>query len=319
MVALFCFIIFLSLTHLSSTNARPIDSPSIADCPKQCGDVKISYPFGIGYSHCFFKGFEVNCSQNIPYLPESKLQLLEILQGEVRINSTEFIAKFCPSSLKIEIPQITLSEARPYTISATSNKFIAIGCNTMGMVTSTGELMSSNRCYSNCPTKESIVNGSCKHIGCCEARLLQVRKELQIYVTQFYTNFSECSYGFFVEDGSYIFRESDLLDFDKTAKISTRLEWSIGGSCFHPGGAPAHICADNTSCANTSYGYRCTCLNGYKGNPYLYGSQGCQGTLSLVLYVNVQPGLQEMEELMEPAAVWNMKSSKCQIQSQQFS
>ncbi|XP_058067461.1 wall-associated receptor kinase 5-like isoform X2 [Magnolia sinica] len=277
MVTLFCCFIFLSLTHLSSTNARAIDSTSIADCPRKCGDIDISYPFGIGYSHCFYKGFEINCSQNIPYLSgylmESRLQLVEILQEEVRINWTDFIVKICPSSNYTKSSIFWLSEESPFVVPAATNKFIVIGCNTTGMVTAMDKLLSYNGCYSECPTKESIVNGSCKGQGCCEAGLPQLRKMVLVSLHSSKSSISACSYGFFIEDGRYTFKESDLLDFDKTARISMRLEWSIRGSC----GEPSNACGSNASCSNTNYGYRCNCSDGYRGNPYLYGSQGCQG------------------------------------------
>ncbi|XP_058068483.1 wall-associated receptor kinase 1-like [Magnolia sinica] len=276
MVALFCFFIFLPLTHLSSTNARAIDSISIADCPKKCGNINISYPFGMGYSHCFVKGFEVNCSQDIPYVSDSNLQLLEILQAEVRINSTEFIAKSCPSSQDEKSTQIQLSEASPFTISAASNDLIVIGCTTIGKGMTLGDY--EYWCTSKCPTHNSVVSGSCKGQGCCEILLPYMRKMLQISVYQTNSGISACSYGFFVEDGSYIFTESDLLDFDKKANISMRLEWSMEGRCFSPRGAPAHTCGGNSSCAETSNRYQCNCSDGYRGNPYLNGSQGCQGS-----------------------------------------
>ncbi|XP_058068484.1 wall-associated receptor kinase 4-like [Magnolia sinica] len=278
MAAFFYFSIFIPLSYFPLTEGRAIDYTAIAGCPNKCGEVEISYPFGIGEPRCFFKGFEVVCIQNIPYLPESNLQLLKILQGEVSINSTSFIAQTCPSPAPFgtEASRFLLPETSPYTISI-SNQFIAIGCSTTGGITENE--VSWMFCSSDCPTKESVVNGSCEGHGCCTEPLPKMRKNLIIFIEGYQSSISNCSYGFVVEDGRYMFKETDLLDFDKTANISMNLEWSIGGSCLYQTGEPAHICGSNATCSDTAEGYRCKCLDGYGGNPYLNGSQGCQGEL----------------------------------------
>ncbi|KAF8411453.1 hypothetical protein HHK36_004004 [Tetracentron sinense] len=87
-------LLLLTVLHFSSSLVTSHLGSSLPGCPNKCGNVNISYPFGIG-NGCFFPGFEVTCTQGIPFLAGG-LQLFDILPGEVRVSSKPFsIATLC--------------------------------------------------------------------------------------------------------------------------------------------------------------------------------------------------------------------------------
>ncbi|RWR75516.1 wall-associated receptor kinase 2-like protein [Cinnamomum micranthum f. kanehirae] len=162
---LFSSIILLRMTQFTLVSAAVIPDSAITNCPRKCGNVEISHPFGIGEG-CFFEGFEIICNQSIPYLSKSNLQLLEILPGEVRVNSTNFIAKTCFSEdehngqAEIQLPEESL-----YSMSITKNILVGIGCKMSALASSPN--MHRTSCASFCPTDERIINGSCNDIDEC--------------------------------------------------------------------------------------------------------------------------------------------------------
>ncbi|KAJ8634890.1 hypothetical protein MRB53_009157 [Persea americana] len=268
---LFSFIIILPMTQFKLTSAMAIHDPAIPNCLTKCGDVDISLPFGIGRG-CFFQGFEVICNQNIPYLSSSNLQLLEILPHEVRVSSKNFIAESCFSEEKrMGQAVIQLPEESPYTISITKNMFVIIGCYAGGEVFSNGT--DTSGCCPSCRGNESMVNSSRSGIGCCQVPLPLVSKNLYIEVYQLAPSITNCTYGFVVENS---FTESDLYGFNMNAEISTRLGWSVEIRDWNCSAARSSLCGANTQCKDLEDEHICTCLQGYEGNPYLYGSMGCR-------------------------------------------
>ncbi|KAK9204584.1 hypothetical protein WN943_014846 [Citrus x changshan-huyou] len=68
---------------------RPIIASERFPCPTECGNVSISYPFGIGEGCYFDKGYEVICDHpsGIPkaFLPGvNRLELVDILSNDSR-------------------------------------------------------------------------------------------------------------------------------------------------------------------------------------------------------------------------------------------
>lgn len=88
-----------------------------------------------------------------------------------------------------------------------------------------------------------------------------------------------CGYGFVVEESEFKFSSAYVPHYPN-ATVPTVLDWSVGNrSCEEAITGKSYVCQGNSSCLNPEFmeGYRCKCLDGFIGNPYL-PHIGCQGT-----------------------------------------
>ncbi|KAG9456587.1 hypothetical protein H6P81_001095 [Aristolochia fimbriata] len=258
-------------------------SSALPGCPDACGDVSISYPFGIGEG-CFLPGFEVQCVENVPSLPQADFQILELLPGEVRVNSSYLIDNTCDSSPDQNEGTLTVSlpENCPYTLSSSStNRLFVVGCNITGVAIH--GITGTSTCTTFCHGGKRIKSGSCKGEGCCETPFVADSKLLGVGAFGVDLEKSDligssCGRAFVAEEGDYTFAESDLWNFSiDGSHLRMRLEWAIGEEedCNK---VENMACLGNSSCIESKRkaGYICQCMDGFEGNPYLTGLQGCQ-------------------------------------------
>ncbi|XP_077254172.1 wall-associated receptor kinase 5-like [Tasmannia lanceolata] len=273
-------LIYLWFCHpVKAIPCQPVKAiPS--NCPSKCGNVAITYPFGIGKKECFLAGFEVTCDKGVPFLVNANLTLVEILfPDQVRLLTTQKMAVDC-QNLPKDNQNNCIKLEKPFTISGRGTRFVAMGCDTKAYVTNNSSF--TIECDCQWMKGEGGVN---KHggLGHCQSSIADGEKEYCYNVTNSY-NYAksscviDCGFAVLAEAG-YGFNESALMNFSNSVYNSLSLplvaDWAVGGTEKCP---ICTACRENTVCnvSRRGWGYTCQCMDDYKGNPYLTGSKGCK-------------------------------------------
>ncbi|KAL2941615.1 putative serine/threonine-protein kinase WNK4 [Bienertia sinuspersici] len=167
----------------------------------------------------------------------------------------------------------------PYAVSSTLNIFVVIGCHHYGLIeTQATTHRETASCVALCTRQEDLLDEKCYGIGCCEA---PIPKGLQVWnasLEKIYYNTSvslgKCSYAYILEKSSFDFR--DFQESGPPKLVPLVLDWYIPSElCKDAQTNPStYLCQQNTACIDLEQtlgvtGYRCECIHGYQGNPYL--------------------------------------------------
>ncbi|XP_030544172.2 wall-associated receptor kinase 2-like [Rhodamnia argentea] len=267
----------------------PITKPG---CRSTCGNLSIPYPFGSRDSDPSCRNgpssFEVDCDDSTDpptpywYDKSSNLQILNISLEDHEMRITMFIGQDCYNSAPYAARSRTIPSlvSGQFPISNTKNKFTGVGCDTaVYFLDRRGDFAFG--CMSLCNDIAEVTNGSCSGIGCCETSIPRNSFGYNISIASFKNHtdvlrFNNCSYAFVAEIGFYNFSSGDLwrLELDKAPLV---LDWAVGDkNCSIAKKSGDYMCTNNTRCtdAENGRGYKCACLKGFHGNPYLVN--GCQ-------------------------------------------
>nr|XP_017233375.1 PREDICTED: wall-associated receptor kinase 2-like [Daucus carota subsp. sativus]XP_017233377.1 PREDICTED: wall-associated receptor kinase 2-like [Daucus carota subsp. sativus] len=106
-------------------------------CQQRCGSLIVSYPFGIGANFSADTKFKIHCngSFNPPkaFLEDNNLEVLQISPGgTIQVNNP--VLSKCGNGSNVQ--QVMASGS--FTFSDTENRFTALGCETLGVLTQQG-------------------------------------------------------------------------------------------------------------------------------------------------------------------------------------
>ncbi|KAL4596063.1 hypothetical protein ACB092_12G137300 [Castanea dentata] len=278
--------VILSATMAAAAIAFPVALPN---CSDRCGNVQIPYPYGTTKG-CYlndtaiFGYYFINCTttnaygQPQPIIGNINVSSISMEEGEIEVqifNSLDCYDK-SGASQKKKNGTLTLPT---FTVSATKNKFVAVGCDTYAYLN--GDLNSqyfSMGCLSKCQDISNVVNGTCSGIGCCEVQIPEGMKNVDFEAYSFKNNhtrvwdFNPCSYAFIVRADKFNFSSDYLISLQYNRAFPMVLDWAIGNeTCEVARNKANYLCGENTTCSNlkNQVGYRCKCKDGYEGNPYL--------------------------------------------------
>ncbi|GJN02340.1 hypothetical protein PR202_ga19679 [Eleusine coracana subsp. coracana] len=288
---------------LVAQHAPAIAIPS-SECQRQCGNVEIPYPFGIGENCSLETDFAVSCEVedgiSKPFIGDH-FELLNISLAESTIRVLNFIASFCynPSTGSMEIGGVAGLDASdsPYRFSDVHNKFTVIGCNTLAYISSSNNTGYQSGCVSTCSRMSDLTDGSCSGMGCCQT---EIPKGMDYYSADFergfntnmsriISRFSRCSYAVLMEAAAFNFSTAYITTtkFNDTGagRAPMVIDWAIRNgtaSCevAKRNETGTYAClSSNSECVDSvnGPGYVCNCSHGYQGNPYL--PDGCKGVI----------------------------------------
>uniref|UniRef100_A0A7N2MLU4 Wall-associated receptor kinase galacturonan-binding domain-containing protein n=1 Tax=Quercus lobata TaxID=97700 RepID=A0A7N2MLU4_QUELO len=261
-------------------------SQPTSNCKRSCGNVDIPYPFGTEEGCYLDKSFLITCDTNTskskPLLRSSNVTVLNIsLDGELRVSYS--IARDCYNESGVRASETYSGlNLTKFAISFKKNKFTAVGCDTVALIQGFGEKDYATGCISLCDNADSVDDGSCSGIGCCQTSIPAGVSDFFVGLGSLKNhppvlNFNPCSFGFVVEETAYNFSSSDLKNLGNTDTVPVVLDWAVGNETCQKAktNSTSYACkAENSACyeSNNGPGYRCKCSPGFQGNPYLpYG------------------------------------------------
>nr|XP_043626870.1 putative wall-associated receptor kinase-like 16 [Erigeron canadensis] len=281
LVAVVSVVAILTSLGKASAQERPY-------CETSCGNVNITFPFGSGPGCYHGPEFLVTCDRTHSegptlFLRASEISItnLSISTGEIEV--TSYVAHDCYDSngLRDENTSNDPSFTLMYFQVSTKNRFVAIGCDTDAYILglSGGEYYGTG-CMSVCDNNSGVTNGSCSGVGCCEVKIPEGMGAFNLSLGSFFNHtnilkFNPCSHAFVVnqEYNHFNFSSTNLIDFGSIEKMPMLLDWAIGNETCDIASKDTQnfLCKGNSECDQkyAGSGYRCRCLEGYQGNPYI--------------------------------------------------
>ncbi|KAJ1289267.1 hypothetical protein BS78_02G151100 [Paspalum vaginatum] len=277
-----------------------------SECQRQCGDVQISYPFGIGANCALAAEFDVSCERDQngivrPSIGGSELLNISLTNSTIRVlnsityycynetwhmNSSEAVMQNNNGTqlTTVETSNISIGNS-PFLLSDSRNKFTVMGCHALGLFGSSNGSDYASGCISVCGlnlSESDQTDGSCSGMGCCQTAIPN-GVDVNALALVIMGNIGQtpkrsglqCSYAMLMEEEAFSFSPTYInttrfVDVDAGRAPVVAKRNLTGAYACH---STNSVCVDSTSTIG-SPAYVCNCSQGYGGNPYLPG--GCQ-------------------------------------------
>lgn len=259
------------------------------NCKDRCGSVSIPYPFGIEDGCYLNPWFKISCIESSSSGPPTvllsgiQMEVLNISSQVMSFGSygygglyilvkSPIISQNCSGSVGNNGSQVNLTGSPFYY--SDWNRFVAAGCNNRALMAGTKTRIVG--CESDCGGPDhriSVLNRTCDGETCCNATAIP--SGLQIFNATFEKKHSEvesggCKLAFLVEEGQF----SDNKTETDMEQFRALLTWNIAKESLE---LTEREMKEYDCVSYGSNQIRCTCPDGYEGNPYL--PKGCQGTI----------------------------------------
>ncbi|XP_042517068.1 wall-associated receptor kinase 4-like isoform X2 [Macadamia integrifolia] len=288
-VAMILLICLLSLLAISMAKVPQLVLPN---CDEKCGDLTIPYPFGFREGCFKDPSYRILCKQDgntfkahlerkgFPGgkdLPGGDDEILNIsLSTAEVIVMGKYLAYNCFNDSGEMTKWKTYTnflENTSFVFSATRNKIIGIGCDTVAYLSSIFKRKSfTSGCVSACNSLDSVTNGSCSGIGCCQSSIPLGLKSFYVRLDTYFidhstiSEFNPCSFAFVADKDWFNFDISSLSAKTFGGPIPpVVLDWAIGNQTCEQESRP---CGPNSNCSNSihgpGFGYQCNCKAGFE-------------------------------------------------------
>ncbi|KAG6682467.1 hypothetical protein I3842_13G143400 [Carya illinoinensis] len=246
-------------------------------CDRMCGNINIPYPFGTSQSCSLDQAFVITCNHTFhpprPFLDRDiPVEHISVLNGELRVSNS--VALLCKGRKGLNHPD----NGYDFLVAETRNKITAVGCDVYTYIQGSdqGQKGFTTGCLSLCDQNLTVVNGSCSGIGCCQTSIPKGATGYILNVRSLNNDTlpggkefedQSCGYGFIVDEQAYKFSSLDFANLKNRSTVPLKNKGSYAckanhSYCYHSTNGP---------------GYRCSCSEGYRGNPYIPdGPKSCQ-------------------------------------------
>ncbi|KAJ6708184.1 hypothetical protein OIU85_028459 [Salix viminalis] len=288
----FLLMMLLLLWPVAASTARSVAKPG---CQEKCGNVSVPYPFGILEPSCAMNDyFFLNCNSTDEGHPELlfriNIPVSDISELEATVTLRIYAAFSCYNKTGIKTnffsQWITLGSG-PFMFSNTRNIFTAIGCDTLALVTNF-ESTYGAACLSLCTEYVEMSDANtCSGSGCCQTSIPMGLKSVYYSLSSSYnytnvSDFNHCGFAFLADKSSLNISDWQLSRTPKYGNdayaTDVVIEWVVENKTCEQAKAntSAYACGPNADCTypESGQGYRCSCNEGFEGNPYL--KDGCQ-------------------------------------------